>query len=130
MTSTSATRTSRRHRVGLVLAGLISLSSAFSLLGPGPPEGGPGPPLVVLWADTVLGVVGIVAVVLAWRSGSRTALRVAAGALIVAALTAVPAFFVDVPAPLKIAVALSVLLTLAAVVLMFSPVRRPASVTD
>ena len=54
----------------------------------------------------------------------------AAGALIISALTAVPAFFVDVPAFLKIFAAFSVLLTIAAVVLMFSSERRPASVTD
>ena len=52
--------------------------------------------MVVLWAGTILGVVGLVAVVIAWRSGNRAALRVAAGALIITALLSVPAFFVDV----------------------------------
>ena len=128
--STTLTRGSRRQRVGLVLAGLMSTANLFSVAGPSPAEGEPGPPTVVLWAGTILGVVGLVAVVVAWRTGNRAALRVAAGALIITALTGVPAFFVDVPAALKIVAALGVLLTIAAVVLMFSAERRPASVTD
>ena len=128
--SATSTRTSRRQRVGLVLAGLLSAGNSLSAIDGPTPEGEVGPPMVVLWAGTVLGVIGLVAVVIAWRSGNRAALRVAAGALIISALTAVPAFFVDVPAFLKIFAALSVLLTIAAVVLMFSSERRPASVTD
>ena len=84
----------------------------------------------MLWAGTVLGIVGLVAVVIAWRTGNRGALRVAAGAIIITALTAVPAFFVDVPAWLKAAAAVGVLLTIAAVVLMFSTQRGHATVTD
>lgn len=131
MTSTTtSTRGSSRQRAGLVLAGLLSIANALSALGSPTPEGEVGPPAVVLWAGTVLGVIGLVAVVIAWRSGNRVALRVAAGTLIIAALTAVPAFFVDVPAGIKALAAASVLLTIAAVVLMFSSDRRPASVTD
>jgi len=113
-----------------VLAALLSVASFGSAFGPSTPEGEVGPPPVVLWAGAVLGVVGFVAVILAWRSGSRGALRVAAGALIISALTSVPAFFVDIPVLLKTFAAVSVLLTVAAVVLMFSSARRPASVTD
>ena len=112
-----------------MLAGLLSISGIPSAFTP-TPDGEVGPPLVVLWAGTVLGIVGLVAVVAAWRSGSRTALRVAAGAIIIVALTAVPAFFVDVPAFIKVMVSVSVLLTVAAVVLMFSSARRPTAVTD
>lgn len=131
MTSTpSTTHGSGRQRAGLVLAGLLSLGNVLSGFGGPTPEGEVGPPPVVIWAGIALGVVGLVAVVIAWRSGSRGALRVAAGALIIPALTAVPAFFVDVPAWLKVAAALSVLATIAAVVLMFSSQRRPAAVTD
>jgi hypothetical protein len=45
-------------------------------------------------------------------------------------LTALPAFFVDVPMAIKALVAFAVVLTLVAVVLLFSTVRRPAPVTD
>lgn len=130
MTATSSlTRSSRRQRTGLVLAGVLSAANMLSVVGP-TPEGEVGPPSVVLWAGTVLGVVGLVAVVLAWRTGSRAALRVAAGSLIITTLTAVPAFFVEVPAAIKVVVSVGVLLTVAAVVLMFSSERRPATVTD
>ena len=78
----------------------------------------------------ILGVgLGLVAVVLAWR-GNRGAVRVAAGALVVNLLTALPAFFVDVPVWIKLAVGLSVLATVAAIVLMFSGARRPVAVMD
>ena len=46
---------------------------------------------------------------LAWR-GNRAALRVVAGSLM-NLLTALPAFFVDVPAWIKLAVGVSVLLS-------------------
>ena len=128
-TTPPATSVSRRQKIGLGLAGLLSLGSIPSVLSP-TPAGEVGPPLVVLWAGTVLGVVGIVAVVIAWRTGSRGALRVLAGALIISALTALPAFFVDIPVGIKALAAASVLLTVAAVVLMFSSSRHPAAVTD
>ncbi len=71
----------------------------------------------------------MVAAVLAWR-GNRVALRVAAGAIVIATLTGLPAFFVDVPMAIKALVGVSVLITVVAVVLMFSGARRPASVVD
>jgi hypothetical protein len=53
-------------------------------------------------------------------------MRILAGAIIISALTGLPAFFVDVPAWLKLLVAISVLTSVAAVVLMFTPSQRPA----
>ncbi len=75
----------------------------------------------MLLVGALLGVVGLVAAVIAWR-GNRAALRVCAGALIVNLLLTLPAFFVDVPSWIKAAAAFSALLTVAAVVLMFSTV--------
>ena len=77
----------------------------------------------------MLGVIGLVAAVIAWR-GNRTALRVAAGALVLNALTSLPAFFVDVPAFIKLAVAGSVIVTVVTLILMFSTTRRPVPVLD
>lgn len=118
-----------RNKIGLVIAGLISLANVPSVL-EAPPEGEVGPPMMVLLADTVCGVIGLVAVVIAWRSGSRTAIRVAAACLVVALVTALPAFFVDVPAFIKILVAVFTLVTLTALVLMFSGDRQRAPVVD
>jgi hypothetical protein len=114
-----------RQKVGLVLAGLLSAANIAAVLQP-TPEGEVGPPIGILVLGSVLGLVGLVATVVAWRSGSMLAMRIAAGTLILNALTAVPAFFVDVPAAIKALVGIVVLITIAAVVLMFSTDRRPA----
>jgi hypothetical protein len=121
--------TSKRQKVGFVLAGIYSAANIPSVLFP-VPEGAEGPPIGILVIGSVLGVVGLVAVVVAWRTGNRAALRAAAGAIIVVTLTALPAFFVDVPAGIKLLVGVSVLLTIAAVVLMYSPGRRSTPVLD
>lgn len=123
------TAPSTRQKVGLVLTGLLSAGSLPSVLVP-TSDGQEGPPMAILAADTLLGIVGLIAVVIAWRSGSQAAFRVAAGALIVAALTAVPAFFADVPAGIKLLSAVFTLVTILAVVLLFSPARQPVSVLD
>ncbi|GAA2143653.1 hypothetical protein GCM10009844_16270 [Nocardioides koreensis] len=129
MNTTSDNSPHGRQKAGLVLAGLYSLANIPSAFFPAP-DGEEGPPLEILVIGSLLGVVGLVAVVLAWRTGNRAALRVAAGAIIVVTLTGLPAFFVDVPAGIKLLVGLSVLLTIATVVLMFSPTRRPEPVLD
>jgi hypothetical protein len=116
---------STRQKVGLVLAALINLTAIPSVLFP-TPDGDEGPPMAVLVVTTILGLIGLVAVVLAWR-GNKLALRVAAASLIVQALLAIPAFFADIPAGIKLAAGASVLVTIIAVVLMFSPARRPAA---
>jgi hypothetical protein len=119
---------STRQKAGLVIAGLISVGNLPSAFFP-TPEGDEGPPYGILVLGTVLGVIGLIAVVAAWR-GSRVGLRVAAGVLILGVLIALPAFFVDVPAGIKAMVGVVTLLTIAAVVLMFSPARRPSPVLD
>ncbi len=120
--------TTTKQKVGLAIAGLYSLANIPSFLG-APDPGEEGPPMAILVVGSVLGVIGLVAAVMAWR-GNRVALRVAAGAMIVNTLTGLPAFFVDVPMFVKALVAFSVLLTVLAVVLMFSGDRRPAPVSD
>lgn len=121
--------TSKRQRTGLLLAGVYSAFNILSVLFP-TPDGQVGPPSGILIIDSVLGVVGLAAVIVTWRTGNRAALRVAAGAIILITLTALPAFFVDVPAGIKLLVGVFVLLTIAAVVLMFSPGRRSTPVLD
>jgi hypothetical protein len=129
-TATSQTRLgiSTKQKVGLVLCMLNSLASLPSfLMGADPGEDGPPESIMIL--ATVLGVVGVVATVLAWR-GSRVALRVAAGTIIVNAITSLPAFFVDVSPGVKAVAAVGVVVTVVTVVLMFSGNRRPAPLTD
>jgi len=102
-------RSTAKQKVGLVLCGLYSLGNIPSFL-TGPDDGETGPPLGILVIDSILGVVGLVATYLAW-GGSRVALRVAAGAIIIVTLTGLPAFFVDVPVWVKALVGSCVLLT-------------------
>jgi hypothetical protein len=115
-------RRSGPQRVGLILTGLLNASNIASVAFP-TPEGEVGPPLPILVFGTLLGLVGTTATVVAWRSGSSRALRLALGCLIVTALTALPAFFVDVAAGIKLVTAISVLLSVAAVVLSLSGPR-------
>lgn len=128
ITTTAGPVTSTKQKVGLVLCGLYCLSSIPSVL-ESQPDGEEGPPMAILVVGTVLGVLGLVATVLAWR-GNRVALRVAAGSIIVITLTGLPAFFVDVPMFIKALVGVSVVWTVAAVVLMFSGDRHTVPVVD
>jgi hypothetical protein len=126
--TTTDTGLTTRQKAGLVLCGLYSLANIPGAFTPQPDGAGDAPPLGILVVCSVLGVVGVVCSVLAWR-GNRVALRVAAGAIIVITLTALPAFFVDVPTWVRALVGASVLITVAAVALMFSG-RRPGPVLD
>ena len=121
------TRPTTKQKVGIGLAAFYGLTQIPSVMVP-TEEGETGPPLGILVICSVLGVVALVSCVLAWR-GNRVALRIAAGAIVIITITGLPAFFVDVPMFVKAFVGVSVVLTLAAVVLMFSG-RRPASVVD
>lgn len=126
-TSPAPTRgTSTRQRVGLVLAGLFFLVNLPSAVTP-TPDGEVGPPFAILLADSLLAAAGLVAVVLAWRSGRRAALVVMAACVVLILLTALPAFFVDVPAWIKTVVATTVVWGLVSVVLSFGGSRTEGS---
>jgi len=122
--SNTVSSTSPRQRIGLVLAGVLSVIGIVGAFQP-TPEGEVGPPLSILLLGPALGVIGLAAMVIAWRSGNRVALRVTAGTLIIGMLTALPAFFVDVSPAVKLLVGVVVVATLASIVLMFSNARRP-----
>ncbi|HRI98255.1 MAG TPA: hypothetical protein PLZ93_21710 [Nocardioides sp.] len=132
MTSTTLTSSSTgiggKQKAGLVICLLFGLANLPSVL-TAPADGETGPPMAILVVDTLLGAIAIVAAILAWR-GNRVALRVAAGAIILITITGLPAFFVDVPMGVKALVGLSVLLTVLAVVLMFSAPRSSSSIDD
>ncbi|QBF46751.1 hypothetical protein [Janibacter limosus] len=115
--------------MGVVIAGLLGAGSIPSVLSPSP-DGETGPPLVVLAVDSLLGLVVLVAAIIAWRSGSRGAIRVVAGSSIIIAITALPALFVDVPPWVKVMVAGVTLATIVSVVLMMSPSPRPAALPE
>ena len=82
----AASRPTTKQRWGLGIAALLSLINVPSAFVP-TPDGEVGPPYVVLLVGTLLGVVGLVGVVIAWRTGSRAATRVIAACLVVMVLT-------------------------------------------
>jgi hypothetical protein len=118
-----------RTRIGLAIAAFLAIGDVVSAFFP-TPDGEVGPPLPIVLLGGLLGVITLVAVVVALRTGRRGALRIVAGTRVLSAITALPAFFVDVPAWLKLLVAVVVVLTVVSVVLVLSPARRAASVTD
>ncbi|GIE94157.1 hypothetical protein [Paractinoplanes rishiriensis] len=120
---------SKLNRAGLVLAFLLGVVDMLAVLAP-TPDGEVGPPFAILVIDALLGLLTVVAVVVAWRSGRRGAVRIAAGARIVSMITALPAFFVDVPAAVQALVAVFVVVTISCVAMMLTPARRPVPVTD
>ena len=120
---------SSRVRTGLVLAALLGLADVVSVLFP-TPDGEVGPPLPILVLGALLGAATLAAVIVAWRTGRRGALRIVAGTRVLSAISALPAFFVDVPVALKLVVAVAIVLTVVSVVLVLSPARRSAAVTD
>jgi hypothetical protein len=122
-TTAAETQLTTKQRVGLALCGVYSLVNLPSAFTPAPDGAGDAPPLGILVICSVLGLVGVICTVLAWR-GNMVALRVAAGAIIVITLTGLPAFFVDVPMWVKALVGSSVLITVLAVALMFSGRRH------
>ncbi|MGA5363997.1 hypothetical protein [Streptomyces purpurascens] len=123
-TEAADTALSRKNKVGLALAGVLGLIDMASLLTAWPDSDAPGPPVGVLVAGTVLGVITVVAVVHTWFTANRTGSRVVAGSRILSAITALPAFFVTgVPAWAVAVVALLVVVTVVVIALVLS---RPA----
>ncbi|MGQ0573109.1 MAG: hypothetical protein ACT4RN_02770 [Pseudonocardia sp.] len=123
--SRTAPALSRTNKIGLALAALLGLVDVFAVLTPSPGPGAEGPPIEVLVASSVLGVVTLVAVVWAWRTGSRVAARIVAGTRILSGLTALPAFFVEgVPAAFVVWAAATVVLTVVCVGMVLSRPRR------
>jgi hypothetical protein len=129
MTTTSAPATTGKLRAGLALSAFLGLLNIPFLFAPAP-DGDEGPPVIVLVVSGILGLVSVICAVVAWRSGNRLAVRINAAALIINALTSLPAFFVDVAAWVKVAAAVSVLLTVVALVLTLRREPMPYTVTD
>lgn len=121
---------SKLNKTGLVIAFLLGLGDLTAPFQPTPDDAEAGPPFAILVLDGVLGLITVIAVVIAWRTARRTAVRVAAGARIISMVTALPAFFVDVPAALQVLVGFLVVVTIAAVAMMLTPSRQPVAVTD
>ena len=125
MSSTLATGV----RTGLALSILVGLQNLpFFFLDIN--WGTTPPPKWLLGLQAVFGLVSIVAAAIAWRSGSRMAIRVDAAFLIVNGLLTVPGFFIDDSAAIKVVTSAIVLATVLSIVLMMGGHRSPLSVEN
>jgi hypothetical protein len=125
---------SGRQKAGYVLGlivGFVNIPGAF-VPGGETESGSPtGPPMEIVVFGLVAGLAIMGLLAAAWRTGKRGFLRAAAVLMILVALTAVPAFFIDtVPAWVKLFAGAYVLATLASLVLLFSPARQPVALPD
>jgi FtsH-binding integral membrane protein len=125
------TELTRRNKIGLVLIAIFGLVNIPSPLLAGDPDPGQdSPPMAVLVLAAVCGAVMLVAAIQAYRTGSRQALRLAAGATILQGVTNLPVFFVDVDAAIKVGSAVATVVTVVCVVLVLAPARRAVPVLD
>ena len=127
MTTNARTRPSGRVRTGLAISAFLALAGAV----PTPSvSGSSGPPFGIVVLSATLSIVLIVSAVVAWRFGSRLAIRINAAALLLNALTTLPVFFVDIDAWVKIGSTVVIVLTVAALMLTMRPEHKPFTVTD
>ena len=112
------------YRSGVVLLGILSVIDLTAPLY----TDGQHPPMIIAVIGSVLGLVGIVLAVFAWRG--RTAAAVGLGVVrVLSALTAVPAFWVTgVPGPVMAVAGSFIVLTIVGIVLTLAGLRRPALV--
>ena len=128
MSTASAPTTTSRLRAGLALSAVLGLLGV-AFVGV-PADGQEAPPVIVIVLSAVLGLIQVACAVIGWRSGNRLAIRINAAVLIINALLSVPAFFVDIDAWIKAVSALSVILTVVALVLTLRREPTPYTVTD
>jgi hypothetical protein len=128
MSTLTGSATTSRLRSGLALSAVLGLLGiAFLAV---PTDGEEAPPVLVIVLSAVLGLVQIGCAVIAWKTGNRLAIRINAAVLIINALLTMPAFFVDIDAWIKAVAALSVILTVVALVLTLRREPTPFTVTD
>jgi hypothetical protein len=121
---------SSRQKAGFVLGVIVALSNiplAFIPTNGTDVGDQPGPPVSVLVVTLVLGLAICGLLLWSYRTGRKGPIRAAAVLLVVTALLAMPAFFVDgIAAWIRLLAGIYVLATIASMVLLFSPAPRPA----
>lgn len=119
------TTISGRRKAGHVLGIALGVANLGALAVP-TGSGESGPPFAVLAVGAFLGAAVVALLVRSWRHDERGPRRIAAVLLVLAAVGALPGLLVaDVPVALQAAAGALVVLTIATVVLLFSP--EPAS---
>lgn len=117
------------NRIGFVLVLLYAALNLIPSDGSVPGETAQaGPPDAILIADTIIAVAVIALVIVAWVRRSRLLARLAVAGTVLMALSSFPAFFVPVPAELKLAVAIASIVAFTGCVLVLLPSRKAAAV--
>lgn len=109
------------HKTGLALATLLALGDLVGPFTLESPDGEVGPAAGVLWLGFAFGAITLIAAIWAFRTAAPTARWLVAGSRVLSVLLALPAFFVDVPTPVKVLVGALLGLTTAVVVLVLTP---------
>jgi hypothetical protein len=135
MTSIAATTTgtptapTTSVRIGLALSIILGLANVpFLFLDVD--WGANVPPTALLLLNAALGLVSVVCAAIAWNSGNRLAIRINAAALIINTIMIVPGLFFEGPVWMPVLSAVTIILTLIAVVLMMRRTSAPVPVTD
>jgi len=116
------------NKVGLGMQFVYGLVNIPSILQEPGTDKQMGPPMGILWADTVLGVILVLAVLLAWRQGSRSIAWLASTANVGISLTGVPVFFIDgLPSWVEPVVAASIVWTVVSIALTHRPNKDSAT---
>ena len=135
MTTATATTTgtaipTTSVRVGLALSVILGLAN-LPVLFLDVDWGVAPPPFALLLLNAALGLVSVVCAAIAWNSGNRLAIRINAAALIINGVMMVPGlFFAGVPLWIPVVSAVTVVLTVVAVVLMMRRPSAPVPVID
>jgi hypothetical protein len=135
MTSIAATTTgtpttpTTSVRVGLALSIVLGLAN-LPVLFLDVDWGANVPPYALLLLNAALGLVSVVCAAIAWNSGNRLAIRINAAALIVNTIMIVPGLFFEGPVWMPVLSAVTIVLTVIAVVLMMRRTSAPVPVTD
>jgi len=122
----STTTWSTKNKLGLALQLIYGLANVPSIFQQPGSEKHDGPPMFILWIDTVLGVLLVLAVVIAWRNGNRTAAVAASAANVLLTLSGIPVFFVGAPVVFQVIVSVAIVLTIVSVTLTHAR-SRPAA---
>lgn len=124
------TETNDRRRTGFIASAVVAFSNIPLAFVPTDDKDG-GPPVEVLVFGAVAAVVILALLRWAYVSARPGALRIAAGLMVLVALSAVPAFFVeDVPVWAQLSAGAYIVATVVALSLLFSPSRQHAAVLD
>src|SRR5690349_18508658 len=119
-----------RRRTGFVLSAVVAFCNIPLAFVPTDDKDG-GPPVGVMIFGAVAAVVILALLRWAYVSGKAAAIRIAAGLMVLVALSAVPAFFVDgVPVWAQLAAGAYIVATVISLSLLFAPSRQHTAVLD